>query len=336
VSNLPTRIAALTLAALALASPGFAQESKPSSVSALQDEHDRALLRDLKIYINEHPKADDIEQAYMLVFNKAIEHDWFADHETIASRYLVEHPDGPIQSLARIVGTMARAQAGKYDEALARYKELMRGLGKEDQEEFAVNFADTLASAATAAGEYAIAKQVYETLLDRYGESPTLRQKVREDLSRLDKVNKPAPALAVKDVKGASFRLPDLKGKYVLVDFWATWCAPCVAELPKVQEAYTKYHAAGFEVVGVSLDETRTALLDFVKARNIPWRQVHNASGGGDLVEAFGVNSIPATFLIDPEGTIIRLDLRGPALDQTLAKLIKGEAVSQKASLPLR
>jgi thiol-disulfide isomerase/thioredoxin len=122
----------------------------------------------------------------------------------------------------------------------------------------------------------------------------------------------------------------------VLVDFWATWCAPCVAELPRVQAAYAKYRDEGFEVVGVSLDETKSALLDFVRTRNIPWRQVHNASAGGDLVEAFGVNSIPATFLIDPQGTIVRLDLRGPVLDQALAKVIKDAAVSQRPGRPVR
>jgi hypothetical protein len=66
------------------------------------------------------------------------------------------------------------------------------------------------------------------------------------------------------------------------------------------------------------------------RSRNIPWRQIHNASCGGDLVEAFGVGSIPATFLIDPQGTIIRLELRGPALDQALSQLIKDPAVTQK------
>jgi len=322
VRNFQTLIAMLLLTATA--SVAAAQSSKPTGVAALQDKHDRALISDLKTYLDEHPKAEDAEQAYMLLLNKAIEHDWFTEHEAIATRYLTEQPDGPIQSLARIVATMARAQAGQFGEALGRYKELMRGLGKEDQEEFAANFADTLASAATAAGEYPIARQVYEVLLERYGDSPNLRQKVRDDLGRLDKVNKPAPNIAVKDIKGELIRLADLKGKYVLIDFWATWCAPCIAELPNVQAAYTKYHDAGFEVIAVSLDESKTPLLDFVKARSIPWRQVHNASSGGDLVEAYGVNSIPATFLVDPEGTIIRLDLRGPALDQALAKLVKG------------
>ncbi len=79
----------------------------------------------------------------------------------------------------------------------------------------------------------------------------------------------------------------------------------------------------GFEIVGISLDESKAAVVDFVKARKIPWPQIHNGGGVTDLVEAFGVNSIPASYLIDPEGTIIRIDLRGKALDETLSRVLK-------------
>ena len=90
-----------------------------------------------------------------------------------------------------------------------------------------------------------------------------------------------------------------------------------------MQAAYATYHNAGFEIIGVSLDENKAAVIDFTKARNIPWPQVHNASSSADLVDAFGVITIPAVYLIDPDGVIVRLDLRGKALDDTLSRLIK-------------
>ncbi len=307
-----------------------------TSVADLLGAHDRAILRDLTTYLNDHPRAEDLDQAYLTLFNKAIEHDWFADHAAIADRYLASYPDGAVRPLAQIVATMARAQAGQFDAALARFKELMNGLGKPEQEEFAANFTDTLAGSATAAGAYAVARQVYETLLARYDQSPALRQKIRGDLARIEMVGKPAPSVVARDIQGGTFRLTDLRGKYVLIDFWATWCAPCVAELPRLQSAYARYHEAGFEIVGVSLDESKSAVVDFVRTRKTPWRQIHNAGAGADLVEAFGVNTIPATFLIDPQGVITRLELRGPALDQALAKLIKDPAVAHQPPRPVR
>ncbi len=307
-----------------------AQQPAPTvNVAALQAKHDRALIKDLTDYVKANPKAEDIDQAYMSMFDKIIEHDWFADHENLAKQYLSDRPEGPVHSLAQIVGTMARAQSNDYAQALSRYSDLMKGLGKTEQEEFASNFADSLASAATGAGEYAVAKRVYQILLERYGDSPTLRQKIRDDLNRLDRIGKPAPEIVAKDVKGNAFRLDSLRGKYVLVDFWATWCAPCIAELPRLQDSYAKYRERGFEIVGVSLDDTKTAVTDFVKARNVPWRQIHNASSEGDVVEAFGVNSIPATFLIDPQGIITRLELRGQTLDQALAKAFPPAATAK-------
>jgi peroxiredoxin len=313
------------LAALRAAGQDVAPAARaaPRTVSEILTAHDRAIVRDLAEFVRTNPKAADLDQAYMTLFSKAIDHDWFRDHEAIAQGYLEQQPQGGVRPLAQIVTTMARAQAGQFDVALANFLALLRSLDRPDQEEFAINFADTLASSATAAGAHEVAHRVYEGLLNQFSQSPTLRQKVRAELARIERVGKPAPNLPARDIAGQPLRLDQLRGKYVLLDFWATWCAPCVAELPNVQAAYARYHPKGLEVVGISLDESPEVLADFVKTRKIPWRQLHNASSGADWVEAFGVSNIPATFLIDPAGTVIRLDLRGPALEQTLAKLAK-------------
>ena len=298
-------------------------EPAPVNVAEIQAKHDRAFIRELSDYLRQNPKAEDRDQAYAALFNKAIEHDWFSDAEEQGRQYLKSDPEGPVKALAQIILTMGRAQAGQFDEALKRFRELMQGIGQNEQEEFAASFADNLATAAITAGEFGIAREVYTALLSRFSDSPNLRQKVQRDLKRLDKVGKPAPSFASEDIAGKSVRLDAYRGKYVLIDFWATWCAPCIGELPRLQAAYRTYHDAGFAIIGVSLDESKTAVVDFARARNLPWPQLHNASGSADLVEGFGVSSIPATYLIDPEGTIIRLDLRGKALDETLNRLIK-------------
>jgi thiol-disulfide isomerase/thioredoxin len=299
-----------------------ADPPKPAeSVASLLESHDRTLVRDLTTYIENHRDAEDLDQAYLSLFERAIEHDWFLDNEAAAKRYLREKPDGAVRPMAQIVATMARAEAGQFEDALTNYRELMRGLTREEQQEFAANFADSLAESATRAGEFKAAREVYEILLIRFS-NPALRNKVRDDLARLDMVGKPAPTVIVKDLEGQTLRLSDLKGKYVLIDFWATWCAPCVAETPRLKQLYETYHDKGFEIVGVSLDETLTPLKDFVKARKIPWPQAHNLTCGSDLQGAFDVNTIPATFLVGPDGNVERLELRGESLENYLkAKL---------------
>ncbi|MDB5349525.1 MAG: Peroxiredoxin [Planctomycetota bacterium] len=324
-----SRASRLLALGLIVGSAAFLRAQAPAAgppykkVSELLEAHDRRLVRELVEYAEKNPKADDLEQAYMALFEKVIQHDWFLDHDRIARSYLADHPAGAVRPMAQIVATMARAQDGKFADAAVEYKSLMKALDQDEQEEFASNFADSLASAAMVAGEHEVAKQVYDALLDRFGENARLRAKVKDDLERIAMVGKPAPNFPVRDRAGVTFRLSDYKGKYVLVDFWATWCAPCVAELPNLQAAYKTYHDRGFEVLSVSLDETTAPLNDFLKTHAMPWRQVHNASCGGDVVDAFAVNTIPATFLVGPDGTIVRLELRGAALEKALAKLIK-------------
>jgi thiol-disulfide isomerase/thioredoxin len=136
-------------------------------------------------------------------------------------------------------------------------------------------------------------------------------------------VGKAFPDFQEKDLDGKSLSIAGLKGKVVLVDFWATWCGPCITELPHVKAAYDKYRGKGFEIVGISLDSERDKLTGFLSKEKMTWPQFFDGKGWQNkLAQQYGVNSIPATYLLDGEGKIVAKNLRGPALERELAKLL--------------
>lgn len=128
------------------------------------------------------------------------------------------------------------------------------------------------------------------------------------------------PDFETKDLDGKPLSVSNYKGKIVLIDFWATWCGPCVYELPNVIKAYGKYHDKGFEIIGISLDDSEPKLRSFLKDKNMNWSQYFDGSRWKNkLAQKYGVQAIPATFLLDGEGKIIARDLRGEKLDEALA-----------------
>ncbi|MEK7949199.1 peroxiredoxin family protein [Luteolibacter soli] len=156
--------------------------------------------------------------------------------------------------------------------------------------------------------------------------SPNEAVKVRAE-GELQKVKAQSEPVDVKftAVDGREVDLAALRGKVVLLDFWATWCGPCVAEIPNVKKAYDAWHAKGFEVIGVSLDkpDAKDKLEAFVKKNQLPWPQYfHDGEGQNPLSGKFAVTSIPAMFLFNKEGKLVTTNARGERLEVELGKLL--------------
>lgn len=135
-------------------------------------------------------------------------------------------------------------------------------------------------------------------------------------------------------VSGEAFDWKAYRGKVVLVDYWATWCGPCVEELPNVKENYDKYHDKGFEVVGISLDTDFGPLRRFLAKHEIPWACLFEEGAGTDhpMASYYGVMQIPTTMLVDRDGKVVSVGVRGSELGRQLAELLDPADESDGAS----
>jgi thiol-disulfide isomerase/thioredoxin len=149
-----------------------------------------------------------------------------------------------------------------------------------------------------------------------------MKERAQGLLTKLDALGKPLP-IKFKAVDGREVDLAKLTGKVVLVDFWATWCGPCVAELPHVKDAYDKLHDKGFEIVGISFDQDKSKLETFVADQEMKWPQYFDGKGwGNEFGQKYGINGIPAMWLVDKKGNLRDMNARG-ALEEKVAKLLE-------------
>ncbi len=216
-----------------------------------------------------------------------------------------------------------------YEEMIHQYSEVLAKKIKENPS----SFASIMAIQQLRPEEYLEVYQLLDKgLTTKYPDNKDIKsfhgmvQQTEMMVSRTQaiKVGNEAPELILPMPNDKDLALSSLKGKVVLIDFWASWCGPCRKELPNVKRAYEKYKNKGFEILGVSLDKDRAAWLDAISSEGLTWPQVSDLKfWQSEACQIYAVQSIPYTVLIDKEGKIIATDLRGAALEQKLAEVLK-------------
>ena len=163
-----------------------------------------------------------------------------------------------------------------------------------------------------------------ESVLERFdrelpGNKDMLKLKARIDVLKRVRIGEDAPDFKLNNPKGETVSLSSLRGNYVLIDFWASWCKPCRIENPKVKRLYEEYNDRNFEILGVSLDRSEDHWKRAIIDDDLPWPQVWDQ--GSEVANTFEVFGIPATYLIGPNGKIIAKGLRGVSLEEKLKEI---------------
>lgn len=172
---------------------------------------------------------------------------------------------------------------------------------------------------------YAEVKPLYDKL-DQSAKQTEAGKKLNQMLEILKKslIGKQMADFVQADTSGKQVRLSSFKGKYVLVDFWASWCGPCRAENPNVLKVYNAYKDKGFTVVGISLDDKAANWKKAIRDDKMPWTQLSDLKGWkNEISVSYGIQGIPSNLLIDPSGKIIAKDLRGIMLENKMRELLK-------------
>lgn len=287
----------LIAAAACLAGAAFAY----SSLEELMSDMSKKQVEALKEYIAANPNAEDLDQARSQLVYGLVSQDDYAGAIVLLEAQYEALPDNK-KDLDLSVA---------FGEVVVPLIQLYRMNGQEDQ---GVAF---IAQVREDFSEHAMAETVNQAL-DEFSRS-----------FDLPGVGDPLD-ITFTAIDGREIDLADMKGTVVLVDFWATWCVPCIKAMPDLKKVYDEFGGKGFEIVGISLDSEKQKLEDYLKKESIGWPQYFDGQGwDNELARKFGIESIPSTFLIGKDGAIAAVDPSAANLRDAVAALIADQPLPE-------
>ena len=262
------------------------------------------LVKKSRGFVAAHPDFKRVDEVYYLLGNALVQLDRIEEGIQVFQELIENRPDDRyVQSCLLELG-LAYDKIGKHDEADGVYQQLVSHpkYGKRSQAQRAK-------------------KILEQERTERKGELP--KPPGAQSAPRMNSsewVGKPASDFHVTDLNGEALSLEQYRGQVVLLDFWATWCPPCIAEMPNVKKTYEKYKDQKFQIIGISLDRSKEPLEAYIEKEGLAW--LHYWDNIGKVSNLYKVQAIPSTFLIDGEGVIRKANLRGHALEHAVAELV--------------
>lgn len=259
-------------------------------------------------------RDQDYIREYIAERTKALE-----QQGALAEELYKAHPDHPRAAQLMAMRLAQKLQSADYREAMAAVEDFVRANPKNELSPQLLMI--TAMREADKDKRLAINRRI---VADFPGSQAA--KAAEGQLRQIDGIGKPFDLTFTDAISDKPISMKGLEGKVVVIDFWATWCGPCVAEMPRMKELYSKYHDQGVEFIGISLDNPGDGLdklKKFVEDKEIPWPQYYQGKGWqSDFSGSWGINSIPALFVIDAKGNLYSTEARGK-LEDLLPELIK-------------